>query len=66
MNINAIAIGSIFCLVGATLIVFNRQIGAFADRIDPFPSLRGLYFPRVNAIVIGMFLIVLGILGLVD
>ena len=65
MNIISITIDSIVCLAGTALIVFNRRIGAFADRFTP-RSLQAFYFPRVNAFVIGALLIVAGILGLVD
>ena len=50
--------------------VFNRSIGDFAKKYDPFIEhsqlLSSLYFPRASAVVVGLLLVIGGVFRLID
>ncbi|MFN0277492.1 MAG: hypothetical protein ACKVRN_02705 [Pyrinomonadaceae bacterium] len=62
---------AIVLLAGILLLGFNRPIGEFAKKtLDPTFGLKILelmpWFPRLNVILIGAFLALIGFLGLWD
>lgn len=58
------------CLCGVIIVVFNRSIGDFAKKYDPFIEhsqlLSSLYFPRASAVVVGLLLVIGGVFRLID
>jgi hypothetical protein len=71
MDIKLIIFYSIIFLIGYSLLIFNKEIGDLAEKNfrNMFGQTVGKYviwFPRVNAVVIGSLFVLGGLLNLID
>jgi hypothetical protein len=67
MEITRIAILSLISLTGIVILIFNKQIGEYAEKnFRIFHSLPVPWFPRLNAIAVGVLITVAGIANLID
>lgn len=68
MEVKVIVADLLVFLLGLTLLIFNKQIGKFAD-IFSF-GLRVLEWPswilRMSVILVGSFFVLIALLGLID
>lgn len=55
-------------VIGIVLLLFNKRIGDFSEKYLSMRSLgRGWpWFPRLNAIILGIWFVVGGIIGIYD